>query len=315
MNIIVLALRDLKNSKDLPIFNKAAKKLKINISFYKPSNLIIEVKNNQVFVKDIKNNILKPDGVINWLPYAKYDELGLAFKAQNTPFINNVSAVRNCRNKLLTNIILKDVASQPHTEYYYKTPKSLVSNLNLPIVYKKKTGTHGYDAKKFEDITELKGFVNKKVNSSMYLQNYINNYGYDLRIVTVGNKVIGGIKKTAETGEFRTHKVHGGKVENFEVPNELKKLCIKVSKKLDLDFAGIDIMPSKDKKMYCLEVNSVPGISLLKEYANVNLAEEILLYLKVKINGQKRLSNNTQEEEKDRTNGKGQIFKKLFTRN
>jgi len=288
MKIGVFAVRDLNNSKDLPKFRQAAYKLSIDIDFYNPKDICIKVINNNVSISKKDGNRVLLDGAVNWIPYAKYDEISLCFEAMKIPFINNIDAVRRCRNKVLTNLALaKYKFNQPQSLYYPHmiTSNDIEPNISYPFIYKKKNGSHGIGSQKFNSPIDLNNLLMERFpKDSLYFQEYIKNRGYDYRILVVGDKVVGGIKKYYKVGEWRTHVAHGGSIEYFDVPDKMKSICINILKALNLDFAGIDIMPDTEGLNYILEVNSVPGMSIFYNLTDINLAEEILLHLKSLIN-------------------------------
>ncbi len=267
-------------SKDFQKFMQAAKALNISVVYYNPSELIIEV-DNIVRVLDYNMEPILVDGIINWIPYdTKYLEIYEAFSSMNIPCINSVSSVRNCRNKLLTNIILnKHQIPQPKTLFIPKLSEIPTPPLETPIVFKKKNGSRGIGAYKFDCIEETTDFLQEMLGKKdIYLQEYIQNNGWDIRVIVVGNKVIGGIKKIAKDGEWRTHVAHGGHAEYTELNESIISMCLQATKALNLDFTGIDIIQDLQGKYSILEVNSVPGMSIFFKATGINIAYEILAY-------------------------------------
>jgi RimK family alpha-L-glutamate ligase len=283
MTIGIIALRRLDNSKDLPRFFKAAKKLGIKAKFYLPSDIIITIKKQKIVILDRDRRPVVLDGVINWVPYSNIEEISYAFQSIGVPFINSNTVVRNCRNKVLTNILLnKHDILQPYTEYYpsYGKHDDIKLGTSMPSVYKNKSGTHGIGATKFENDKQFKAFLKTKDSQkSLYFQKFIENKGYDFRVVVVGGKLLGTIKKTHAKGEWRTHVAYGGKVRAVDADEELKKISLKATYALNTHFSGIDVMRGVDGKYYVLEANSVPGMSIFHEATGINIGMEILKHL------------------------------------
>lgn len=288
MKVGIFSLRDYRKSKDQPKFLLAAKKYGMDIEFYNPKDIYIRIINSYIKICKKSGDEIDADGIINWIPYAKYDEISNAFNSKGIPYINSIDAVRKCRNKVLTNIALcKNGINQPDTKYYphINNIDEIKVDFSYPFIYKKRSGSHGIGAQKFNDDFQFHSFLNDKYYTDpLYLQKYINNNGYDYRVLAAGNRTIGGMKKYYKKGEWRTHVAHGGRVEQFDVPKDMQDMCVNILDTMGLSFAGIDIMTDLEGQMYILEVNSVPGMSILYNLSNKNFAEDILLHLKSLLN-------------------------------
>lgn len=284
MKVGIFSLKDYKKSKDQPKFLIAAKKLGMGIEFYNPRDIYINIEKSGIRMYKKTGEEIDADCMINWIPYAKYDEISNAFNLKGIPYINSADAVRKCRNKVLTNLALTEYGfNQPNTLYYphINQPDEINIKFDYPFIYKRKSGSHGIGAKKFDSKKDLEKFLKEKYQTDpLYFQEYINNHGYDYRILAAGDRTVGGMKKYYKRGEWRTHVAHGGSVEVFEVPENMHNICVNILKALKLSFAGIDIMTGLDGQMYILEVNSVPGMSIFYNLTGQNFAEDILLHLK-----------------------------------
>lgn len=286
MKIGILGGKDSKRSKDFQKFKAAAKMLDISVEYYRPADLIVEVDQNTVRVLDYDMKPIQVDGIVAWMASPKsYFELYKAFSYANIPCINSASSVRNSRNKLLTNLILnKNKLPQPKTIFMSKLLKIPKISLQTPIVFKKKNGGRGIGARKFNNLNEMNDFLEKNLqNRDIYLQEYIKNHGWDLRVIVIGNKVIGGIKKIAKAGEWRTHVAHGGRAEPCQLNDTVISMSLEATKALGLEFAGLDIMQDLHGNYSILEVNCLPGTSIFYEVTRIDITYEILKYLKQKI--------------------------------
>ncbi|WP_105614036.1 RimK family alpha-L-glutamate ligase [Vallitalea okinawensis] len=281
MKIGIVGRRNSKKSKAFQYFKTAAKRLNISVEYYRPSDLIIEVDEEKVSILNYNMEPIQIDGIIDWIPYEnKYNELFEAFSFAGIPCINSASAVRNCRNKILTNMTLNRYKiSQPKTIFIPKLSKIPKISLKTPVVYKKKNGCKGKGAQKFYGIEDMNNFLEKMMKKKdIYLQEYVKNNGWDMRVIVVGDKVIGGIKKTAKKGEWRTHVAHGGQAEAYELNDTIKSMCLEATKAMHLNFAGIDIIQDTEGNYSILEVNGVPGLSIFHEATGIDIAYEILKY-------------------------------------
>jgi gamma-F420-2:alpha-L-glutamate ligase len=123
--------------------------------------------------------------------------------------------------------------------------------------------------------------TNKSAN--IILQEYIKeSHSMDLRVLMVGNKLISVMKRTSANGNFKANYSIGGRVTKFEVTSEIELLSKQIMKVLDLDVAGIDLLFARNGYKIC-EVNSAPGFQGMESCCNVNVAEEMILFVKQKV--------------------------------
>jgi len=112
------------------------------------------------------------------------------------------------------------------------------------------------------------------------LQEYIKeSSGKDIRVFVVGNKIVAAMDRIAVTrGEFRSNFSLGGKVKIAELTDEEKKMAIKATRVCGLDYAGVDLIRSKEGTKV-LEINSNPGFKGITEATGADVAGEIIDYM------------------------------------
>jgi RimK family alpha-L-glutamate ligase len=106
--------------------------------------------------------------------------------------------------------------------------------------------------------------------------------GEDLRVLVVGGKVIGAMKRTAPEGDFRANITNGGTGSNYEVTPEIEYIARETAKVLGLDIAGIDLLFDPRGFRVC-EANSNPGFKGFEEYCGKDVADAITEYIKFRI--------------------------------
>lgn len=106
MTIGIFTLLAPEQSNELSLFIEAADKLGIDVKFYRPSDICIRIMENKLYVLDRRNTPLAVDGVVNWIPSTCCDEIFMALRSMNIPYINTEYTVRCCRNKMLTGLLL-----------------------------------------------------------------------------------------------------------------------------------------------------------------------------------------------------------------
>jgi len=112
-------------------------------------------------------------------------------------------------------------------------------------------------------------------NRVFYLQEFVENLGFDLRIFVIDGKVVGRMKRMK--GEnFRYNLAQGGVSEPF-LGTQYDKLALESAKAMDAQVAGIDVMPTKEG-VVVVEVNIHPGFSGLIATTGVPIPKLLVDY-------------------------------------
>ncbi len=135
----------------------------------------------------------------------------------------------------------------------------------FPLLIKDIKGSRGLDSElvlnKQDLLQKLKLLPKHK---KYFFQKYIPNK-YDWGVMVSNGKVVSGEKSYPCKGEFRNNACNGARevfVDSKDIPQEIKNIAIKVSKKLNLSWSRTDIViDKKTKKPYVMEINRFPGIT------------------------------------------------------
>ncbi len=111
----------------------------------------------------------------------------------------------------------------------------------------------------------------------LYLQQFIPNPGYDLRLLVIGQTVL-GMRRHARGG-WRANVAQGARTEALPVDRDLAQRAIGIAAILDAEIAAVDIVPGHDGTEYVLEVNAVPGWRAMARCLDVDVARLVLQYL------------------------------------
>ena len=206
-------------------------------------------------------------------------------------FINGSDAIDNVKDKLYTmQILAQNNVPHPKT-MLVKNPvdSNYVSkNIGFPIVVKSLSGTHGKgvylaeNKRNFEQLVEMMEQFNDRFN--IILQEFVtDSFGKDLRIIVVGGKVIGAMKRESNDGDFRANVTRGGGAKPVELDEQMEYLALESTKLLGLDIGGVDLLYDNDGYKIC-EVNSSPGFYGMEKYTEIRVAEQIVTYVKNKLN-------------------------------
>jgi RimK family alpha-L-glutamate ligase len=154
-------------------------------------------------------------------------------------------------------------------------------------VVKVVTGSYGegvYLCERQRDFKKLMEFIDNLGNKkTMIVQKYMGHRpGEDLRVLVIGGKVLGAMRRTAPEGDFRANITAGGTGSKFEVTDEIEYLARETARALNLDIAGVDLL--FDESGFCVcEANSNPGFSGFERYCEVDVADLITEYVKYKV--------------------------------
>ena len=121
----------------------------------------------------------------------------------------------------------------------------------------------------------------ERIGAVIYLQEFIPHLGYDLRLFVLGDQVFGMKRKNA--ADWRTNISRGASAEPLEVTDELRELALRANAAIGTLVAGVDLLPTRDGKLYAIELNAVPGWRALSRTLQVDIGKMLLDYLRDRI--------------------------------
>jgi gamma-F420-2:alpha-L-glutamate ligase len=160
-------------------------------------------------------------------------------------------------------------------------------HIGFPVVVKTLSGSQGsgvFLCETQNSLDELMRMVeSSNPNVNLIFQEFIKtSHGKDLRVVTVGGRIVGAMVRTASDGNFKANYSRGGTIQKFESTPEVEWLALEIARILDLDIAGIDLLFDGIGFKIC-EVNSAPGFEGLQQACEKNIAKEIIQFVKFRI--------------------------------
>ena len=289
MKIIILAKRseDEYETKKLveSFYNK-----KVDVSVRHPDRFDLIVN------EDLKKHI-KYDGEAIELPDLVFVRIGAGispfqlavirhFEQAGVLCVNSSISVETAIDKLRTAQILSSNNIAIPKTMFVKFPINVElvdNNIGFPCVVKVVTGSYGEgiflceDRCSFKKIMEFIGNVGSR--ETLIVQEYLGDRpGEDLRVLVAGGRVLGAMKRTAPTGDFRANITNGGTGEFYPVTNEIEEIAIHTAKVLGLSVAGIDLLFDSRGFRVC-EANSNPGFSGFDRYCNTDVADLLSTYI------------------------------------
>ena len=118
-----------------------------------------------------------------------------------------------------------------------------------------------------------------------YVQRAIDHDGRDVRAFVVGGRVLGAIERRAQDGDWRTNVARGGTARPIELPPQWEQLAVRAAAAVGADYAGVDLLPSRDGEVFVLEVNGIPGWEGLQRATGIDVADAIVTQLEMRVRG------------------------------
>lgn len=203
---------------------------------------------------------------------------------------NSASAIELCDDKSLTAMKLSGIVSLPKTIMVPKTfptvgypsidfLSQIEKELSYPFVIKECFGSFGMQVYLAENSQKAQEILQKHAGLPLICQQYIkSSYGRDIRIHIVGNQMVTAMLRT-NPNDFRANAELGALTTVYTPSEEEVSLCLKVTKALGLDFAGIDLLFEEDGTKLLCEVNSNAHFTHIYECTGINVADAIAAYI------------------------------------
>lgn len=222
-----------------------------------------------------------------------------------TPFNNQVIG-KICHDKEFTYRLLKDVVNMPKTigylypdceERYQKyviqhSNKEIADNIEknfaIPLIVKKNSGARGANVFSCESKDEILAALKEIFNKDSHLFDYIAlaqekiNFKKEFRIVVfqqeielVYEKDISGATFNGNLSPLHYEDSRAVIIRDQDLIERIRKFIEPVFAKLDIVFAGFDIMLDQNNKLWLIEINTNLGF----EYFARDNGEELLIDL------------------------------------
>ncbi len=281
------------NNYSIKRFKKEAKFLNIDFTHAKYSDLNLEFTADSVLISLNGKNLVEDydyfifrSGSADDISYKYlYKPLRYVVKANGKPALNyDFSIYHNHQStKIYTYFVLT-------THGIPVIPTKLFVNqekfekqrklFNLPIIAKLTTGSHGDGVNLINTEDQLTNITNKYNIQDILFQEFIDTTSderSDLRILTLGDKVLGAFERYVDKSKVITNYSAGGEIRKYELTSELSDLALKISKIMNADYCGIDII-FKDGRPLVLEVNSAPQFKGFEKVTGINVARKLIEY-------------------------------------
>lgn len=192
--------------------------------------------------------------------------------------VNSASAIERTVDKYYTSFLLADAGiPTPRTLVTEDFRTALAACVEMKdVILKPLFGSEGKGMVRISDEeTAYRVLRAWELNRYIYyIQEYVPHFRKDIRAFVVGDRVVAAMLRTG-TG-WKTNFSKGAKVEPVALSAEMEDLALRAVRLLQLDYAGVDLMPAEDGRTYVIEINSIPGWRGLQKTTGQSIAARII---------------------------------------
>ena len=196
--------------------------------------------------------------------------------------VNSPRAIEIAVDKYLTTVKLQQAGLLVPTTVACQTAEQAMhsfESLGSEVVVKPLFGGEGRGIARLTDpAIALRTFkMLEQLGAVIYLQEFVEHEGCDLRIFVLGDQLFGMRRRHAN--DWRTNISLGAVAEPLEITPQLADLARQATAATGATLAGVDLLPARNGKLYVLEVNAVPGWRALTKAIEKDIAGEIVAWL------------------------------------
>ena len=118
----------------------------------------------------------------------------------------------------------------------------------------------------------------ERIQAVLYLQRYVEHEGFDVRVLLLDGRVLGGIRRHGN-GDFRTNLSRNGTASAHEVTDEERAWALRAAEATGARFAGVDLLYDRAGNRYVIEVNAVPGWRGFQKVTRIDVAGMVIAHL------------------------------------
>jgi RimK family alpha-L-glutamate ligase len=196
------------------------------------------------------------------------------------PVMNSPRAIERSVDKFYTTALLHEAGlPTPETVVCENAADAMAAAIAMgDVVVKPLFGSMGHGMMRVSDPDVAYRVFNtlEQLHAVFYVQRAIDHGGRDVRVFVIGERVIAAIERRAPGGEWRTNVARGGSARPFELPPDWATLALSAAATVGADYAGVDLLPSRDGRVFVLEINGIPGWRALQQATGRDIAAAIV---------------------------------------
>ena len=199
---------------------------------------------------------------------------------RGVPVVNSPRAIERSVDKFYTTALLQEAGLPvPDTVVCEGVDEAMAAALDMgDVIVKPIFGSMGRGMMRVNDpdIAYRVFRTLEQLQAVFYLQRAVDHGGRDVRVFVVGARAIGAIERRAPDGDWRTNVSRGGSARLVDLPAAWEQLALRAAAVVGADYAGVDLLPSRDGRVFVLEVNGIPGWRALQSAGQLDVADTIV---------------------------------------
>lgn len=288
MNGLIITNQELGHSAyKIDRFKEEFAELGISLDVVKNDGTLAQIKNNNIYL-----NIPKCDFVI-YLDKDAY--LARMLEKAGVRIFNKAEFIKLCDDKMLTFIkcsnegirmpdtfagpLVYTSIEKPHIEFL----NSIIEKLGFPMVIKKVYGSLGEGVFLVNNKEELINLYNEICHNPILFQKYVSSSsGHSIRVIVIDGKVFGAfVRKNGN--DFRSNFGTTAGSEKLQNPEKYLSFAQKIAEKLDIEYAGIDLLDDENGDIVMCEINSNAFFEEFEKTTGLNVAKAFAEMVRRKI--------------------------------
>jgi ribosomal protein S6--L-glutamate ligase len=199
---------------------------------------------------------------------------------QGTHVLNSPKAIEAAVDKFLTTSRLADAGLPTPVTIVCESAEAALEafeQLGSDVVVKPIFGSEGRGILRVcdRDLAERVFPTLERVQSVLYLQQFISHPGFDIRILMLDGQVLGSVRRR-NPGDFRTNVARNGTAEPYTPTAREIGLAERAAAAVGACFAGVDLLYDSEGTCFVIEVNAVPGWRALQRATGIGVADRII---------------------------------------
>jgi ribosomal protein S6--L-glutamate ligase len=202
------------------------------------------------------------------------------------PVINSFQSILLARNKFLTlQTLFKRGVPIPESAYAsnWSNFETAAAKLGgFPLVIKVPNSRQGGGVFLIDALEKHRPLLDRFLDRSqgLLIQKFMPpETRRDIRLMVVGNRVIGAMSLIPKQGDFRANIHLKGRAEKVRLTRAMSDLAVKSAKALGLAISGVDMIEEDDGMLRVVDVNYSPGFKGLERCTGKDVAIEIIKYV------------------------------------
>lgn len=241
----------------------------------------------------VNNNRNDTAHIIRWIPAGSLEQITFwlhyfhMLYEQNKVVINKPRSIEVCVDKFMSSIRFRAAGiAHPETTVCQSIHDAMIAfdDYDRDIVVKPIFGSEGRGIVRISDSDTAWRVFHALVNHQqiLYIQQYIDHPGWDLRVLTLAGEVVAAMRRVSR--HWKTNIAQGATAEPYPCDSVVRELALQAAQSVEADLCGVDLIQDRAGRWYVLEVNAMPGWKALAAVCNIDVAKLIIEYAIRRVN-------------------------------